>query len=200
MANSRSRSDTRRTTFASELPGKKHMDTSTEVADQQFLSFQIAGEEYAARILRVREIIEYGVVTRVPTTPPWVRGVLNLRGGVVPVIDLAVKFGLPPGEITARTCIVIVEVGLGGETALMGVVADAVSQVMEVQPQDVEPPPSFGTRVRIEYLKGMAKADKKFVLLLDIDRVLSSDELVGVAGTIQGASASGGPESLSAER
>jgi purine-binding chemotaxis protein CheW len=176
------------------------MDTSTEVADQQFLSFQIAGEEYAVGILRVREIIEYGVVTRVPTTPPWVRGVLNLRGGVVPVIDLAVKFGLPPGEITARTCIVIVEVEIGGETALMGVVADAVSQVMEVQPQDVEPPPSFGTRVRLEYLKGMAKADKKFVLLLDIDRVLSSDELIGVAGTIQGASAPGAAESLSAER
>jgi purine-binding chemotaxis protein CheW len=170
------------------------MDDTKETRDQQFLSFQIAGEEYAVGILRVREIIEYGVVTRVPTTPPWVRGVFNLRGGVVPVIDLAVKFGLPPGEITSRTCIVITEAQIGGETALMGVVADAVSQVMELRPEDIEPPPAFGTRVRIEYLRGMAKADKKFVLLLDIDRVLSSDEIVGLTETTQAAAAAVEPE------
>jgi len=163
------------------------MDKGEEVSDRQFLSFQVAGEEYAVGILRVREIIEYGVVTRVPTTPPWVRGVFNLRGGVVPVIDLAVKFGLPQSETTSRTCIVIVEARLGDETALMGVVADAVSQVMELGPDDVEPPPPFGTRVRIDYLHGMAQAGRKFVLLLDLDRVLSTDELVGVAESARGA-------------
>jgi purine-binding chemotaxis protein CheW len=157
------------------------MEKSTEVSESQFLSFQVADEEYAVGILRVREIIEYGTITRVPTTPPWVRGVFNLRGGVVPVIDLAVKFGLPRAEVTSRTCIVIVETHLGGETTLMGLVADAVSQVMELRPDEIEAPPGFGTRVRVEYLQGMAKAGRKFVLLLDIDRVLSSDEIVGVS-------------------
>ena len=110
------------------------MDSDTDVSDRQFLTFQVAGEEYALGVLRVREILEYGVVTRVPLTPPWIRGVFNLRGGVVPVVDLAVKFGVPPGEITPRTCIVIVEASLGGETALMGLVADAVNQVLELRP------------------------------------------------------------------
>jgi purine-binding chemotaxis protein CheW len=179
------------------------MESPTEIPNRQFLSFYVAGEEYALGILRVREIIEYGVVTRVPATPTWIRGVFNLRGGVVPVVDLAVKFGLPPGEITSRTCIIVVEADLGGETTLMGVVADAVSQVMELQPEDIEPPPPFGTRVRLEYLLGMAKGDAKFVLLLDIDRVLSSNELLQVQDAAQptdallarppGAVAGGGP-------
>jgi purine-binding chemotaxis protein CheW len=161
------------------------MDTDSDVSDRQFLSFQVAGEEYALGILQVREIIEYGFVTQVPMTPPWIRGVFNLRGGVVPVVDLAVKFGATRGEITPRTCIVIVETLLGGETVLMGLVADAVNQVMELKPEDIEPPPSFGTRVRIEYLQGVAKAEKRLVLLLDIDRVLSSDELLTVAGATE---------------
>jgi purine-binding chemotaxis protein CheW len=173
------------------------MDNGTDVSDRQFLSFQVAGEEYALGILRVREIIEYGVVTRVPLTPPWIRGVFNLRGGVVPVVDLAVKFGVPRGEITPRTCIVIVEASFGGETALMGLVADAVNQVMELKPEDIEPPPGFGTRVRIEYLLGVAKADKRLVLLLDIDRVLSSEELLTVAETADGAA---GLETARADR
>jgi purine-binding chemotaxis protein CheW len=156
------------------------MASGTSVSERQFLSFQVAGEEYAVGILRVREIIEYGTITRVPSTPAWVRGVFNLRGGVVPVVDLAVKFGLPSAEITSRTCIVIVEVRLGGETSLMGVVADAVSQVLELSSEEIEPPPAFGTKVRLEYLQGMAKSGRKFVLLLEIDRVLSSDEIVGV--------------------
>jgi purine-binding chemotaxis protein CheW len=167
------------------------MEKSADVSESQFLSFQVAGEEYAVGILRVREIIEYGTITRVPTTPPWVRGVFNLRGGVVPVIDLAVKFGLPRGEVTSRTCIVIVETRLGGETTLMGLVADAVSQVMELRPDEIEAAPGFGTRVRVEYLQGMAKADRKFVLLLDIDRVLSSDEIVGVSDLARDAAGEG---------
>jgi purine-binding chemotaxis protein CheW len=159
------------------------MDGDTDVSDRQFLTFQVAGEEYALGVLRVREILEYGVVTRVPLTPPWIRGVFNLRGGVVPVVDLAVKFGVPRGETTPRTCIVIVEASLGGEAALMGLVADAVNQVLELRPEDIEAPPTFGTRVRIDYLLGVAKAEKRFVLLLDIDRVLSSDELLTLAET-----------------
>jgi purine-binding chemotaxis protein CheW len=154
------------------------VEEPTEGRNRQFLSFQIAGEQYALEIVNVREIIEYGVVTRVPLTPPWIRGVINLRGGVVPVVDLAVRFGLPSGEVTARTCIVIVDTDLAGLRTPMGVVADSVSQVLELGAEDIEPPPAFGTRIRLEYLLGMARTGNRFAILLDIDKILSSDELL----------------------
>ena len=158
------------------------MSAVQEAVEQtQYLSFSLAGEEYAIGILRVREILEYDTVTTVPQTPPWIRGVINLRGSVVPVVDLAVKFGLPATPLTKRTCIVIVEVDLEGTQTVMGVMADAVSQVMDLAPQDIEAPPAFGTRVRVDYLRGMGKVGKKFVLLLDIDRVLSAAELAAGA-------------------
>jgi purine-binding chemotaxis protein CheW len=154
------------------------MATVMEAPDQgQHLTFHLAGEEYAIGILRVKEIIEFGVVTKVPGTPPFIRGVINLRGSVVPVVDLAVKFGLPESPVTRRTCIVIVEVELEGEQTVMGVVADAVSQVLDLRPEDIEAPPAFGTRVRVEYLRGLGKLGKKFALILDVDRVLSADDL-----------------------
>jgi purine-binding chemotaxis protein CheW len=160
------------------------MDTVAvrEGIDQtQCLSFHVAGEEYAIGILQVKEIIEYDEITMVPKTPPSIRGVINLRGSVVPVVDLAVKFGLPATGVTKRTCIVIVEVDLEGEPTVMGVMADAVSQVIEFQTEDIEAPPSFGTGVDVDYLRGMGKVGKKFVLLLDIDKVLSAEELEAVA-------------------
>lgn len=147
----------------------------------QYLTFHLAGEEYAIDILQVREIIEYDALTKVPMTPPWVRGVINLRGSVVAVIDLTVKFGQPESPVGKRTCIVIVEVDLGGERTIMGVVADAVSQVMDLPSQEIMAPPAFGTMVRTDYLKGMGKAGKKFVLILEADRVLSADDLQVVA-------------------
>lgn len=158
------------------------METHEEAASStQYLGFTLAGEACAIRVLDVKEIIEYAVVTRVPTTPPWVRGVMNLRGRVVPVIDLAVKFGLPESPVTRRTCIVVVEVELDGEPAVMGLVVDSVSQVMELPPSDVLPPPRFGTSVRVEYLLGLGRLADRFVLLLDIDRVLSAAELMKAA-------------------
>lgn len=158
------------------------MRPGLEATEQtQYLTFLIAEEEYAVGVLRVKEIIEYGAVTRVPTTPPFIRGVINLRGSVVPVIDLGVKFGLPQSPVTKRTCIVILEVELSGEPTVMGVVADAVNQVIELSPEEIEDPPSFGTRVRVDYLLGMGKTGRTFVLLLDIDRVLSEDELQAAA-------------------
>lgn len=147
----------------------------------QYLCFRLAGEECAVGILRIREIIEYETVTKVPAMPPWVRGVMNLRGGVVPVIDLTVKFGLPESPVTRRTCIVIVEVALDGEPAVMGIVVDAVSRVLELSPADVVPPPPFGTSVRVDYLLGLGTLGDRFVLLLDIDRVLSAAELLKAA-------------------
>ncbi len=152
------------------------MTTKDEAASAQYLSFQVAGESYAVGVLQAREIIEYSTVTRVPQAPPAVRGVINLRGSVVPVVDLAVKFGLPASEIGRRTCVVIVECTLDGESTVMGVMADAVNQVLDLGPADIEPAPSFGTRVRTEYLQGMGKLEQGFVLLLDMDKLLSTAE------------------------
>jgi purine-binding chemotaxis protein CheW len=156
----------------------------SEQTVQQYLTFLICGEEYAVSLLKVKEIIEYDVVTKVPKTPVWVRGVINLRGSVVPVIDLAVKFGQPATEIGKLTCIVITEVECEGEAAVMGILADAVSQVIDLRADDIEAPPTFGTRVKIDYLQGMGKSGKKFCLILDSDRVLSTEELLEVASSL----------------
>lgn len=153
-------------------------------ANDQYLTFFLAGEEYAITILQVTDIIECGVVTRVPGTPPWIRGVHNLRGTVVPVIDLAIKFGLPATEITRRTCVVIVELRVDDEAVVMGVMADSVHQVVDFTADQIQPPPSFGPRVRASFLLGMAStSDARFVLLLDIDRIFSSDEILAASAT-----------------
>src|SRR5262250_1152019 len=145
---------------------------------QQYLTFIIAGEEYAISLLKVKEIIEYDTVTSVPKMPEWVRGVINLRGSVVPVVDLAVKLRQAPSEVGKLTCIVITEVECDGDRKVIGVMADAVSQVIDLRPEEVEPPPSFGTRLKADYLLGMARSGKKFCLMLDTDKVLSSEELL----------------------
>ena len=155
------------------------MQTSSDGLDQtQYLTFSVAGEEYAIGALRVREIIEYDTLTTVPAAPPYLRGVINLRGSVVPVLDLAIKFGLPATSITKRTCIVIVEAELEGETAVVGILADAVSQVIGLGAGDIEAPPAFGTRAHADYLLGLGKTDRKFLLLLNVDRILSPTEVV----------------------
>lgn len=160
---------------------------------QQVLTFHIGGDTYAIDILRVREIVEYQTVTRVPTAPVWIRGVVNLRGNVVPALDLAVKLGLPGAPVGRRTCIVLVEVELQGEETVLGIIADAVDQVVDLTPDDVEPPPSFGARVHSDYLLGMAKLGARLALLLDIDRILTSDEMLRVedAALAEGAAEAG---------
>jgi purine-binding chemotaxis protein CheW len=147
---------------------------------EQYLTFLLAGEEYAIGILKVKEIIEYDTVTTVPKTPKWIRGVINLRGSVVPVVDLRLKFGLEERPLTKTTCIVIVEGNWGSGNTLMGVIADAVSQVMDIAAGEVQEVPSFGTRINVDYLLGMAQSGKKFVLLLDIDKILSADEVLNL--------------------
>lgn len=154
------------------------MSTMEATERMQYLTFQLAGEEYALGILRVREIIQWQEITRVPTAPPAIRGVLNLRGSVVPVVDLGLKFGLGATEPTRRTCIVIVEVEREGGQTVMGIVADAVSQVMDLDDGDIEPPPSFGTRMRVDFLEGMARMGDRFALVLNVDRLLSTAELL----------------------
>ncbi|MGC2770634.1 MAG: chemotaxis protein CheW, partial [Candidatus Sulfotelmatobacter sp.] len=157
--------------------GKKQLPISTV----QYLTFLTAGEEYAIAIVKIREIIEYEAVTTVPNTPVWIRGVTNLRGKVVPVVDLAVKFGMPAAGISKFSCIIITEVMFQGESLIMGVLADAVSQVIELSADEIEATPPFGTRVKTEYLLGMGALGKKFCLILDIDKVLSADEVLAVS-------------------
>ena len=157
------------------------MSAEHEALDgNQYLTFFLAGEEYAISILRVKEIIVYGTLTKVPTMPAFVRGVINLRGSVVPVMDLGIKLGMSESPVTQCTCIIIVEVEWEGEQTVLGLVADAVNRVIDLLPDDIEPAPAFGTHVRLDYLLGMGRVGEKFALLLDIDRVLSLEELLEV--------------------
>ena len=143
----------------------------------QYLIFALGAEQFAVETKGVREIIEYGSVTAVPMMPAFIRGVINLRGAVVPVVDLNARFGRPVAEACRRTCIVILEVQSEDGRHVLGIVVDAVSAVRQIDSQDVEPPPSFGTRIRADFIEGMAKVNGNFVILLDVGRVLSVDEI-----------------------
>lgn len=144
---------------------------------RQYLTFTLGGEMFAVETLSVKEIIEYGQITAVPMMPPSIRGVINLRGAVVPVIDLKARFGAPATEVTRRTCIVIIELGAEDEHQVIGIVVDTVSEVLEIPLSEIEPPPSFGARIRADFISGMGKIAGHFVILLDMGRVLSVDEL-----------------------
>jgi purine-binding chemotaxis protein CheW len=148
---------------------------------QQYLTFNLAGEVFAIGILAIKEIIEFRGLTEVPMMPGSVRGVINLRGAVVPVMDLLARFGKPASVIGKRTCIVIVEIGDALERQVVGVVVDAVNEVLDIAPSDIEPAPGFGTRIRADFIQGMGKVRDRFVILLDVGRVLSLEELSGVA-------------------
>jgi len=173
---------------------REEINRDTDQNVQQYLTFMIGGEEYAVSLLKVKEIIEYDTVTEIPKTPEWIRGVINLRGSVVPVIDLAVKFRQSPSVAGKLTCIVITEVETGEEAAVMGIMADSVRQVIDLRPQDIEEPPAFGARVKVDYLLGMARAGKKFCLLLDTEKVLSTDELLELPDSVEQPSGNTQPE------
>jgi purine-binding chemotaxis protein CheW len=143
----------------------------------QYLTFMLAGEMFAIGILAIKEIIEYHSLTEVPMMPDCVRGVINLRGAVVPVMDLLARFGRTPSPVTKRTCIVIVEVETEGERQVIGVVVDAVNEVLDIALADIEPAPAFGARIRTDFIHGMGKVRGKFVILLNVDHVLSLDDL-----------------------
>jgi len=153
----------------------------------QYLTVEVAGVEHGVAVLAVREVLQHEHVTPVPSMPRAVRGVINLRGRVVPVLDLAARFGLATTSRTRRTCIVIAEVRLDGQPAVMGLLVDAVRQVIELGPDEIDPPPPFGTKVKVEYLVGIGKvAADRFVLLLDVDRVVTAAEQ-GLAPEVAGA-------------
>lgn len=152
-----------------------------EQEQSQFLTFQLGGEMFAIGILAIKEIIEFRGLTEVPMMPDFIRGVINLRGAVVPVVDLSARFGRRQAQITRRSCIVIIEVETGEEAQDIGVIVDAVSEVLDIPGSEIEPPPAFGAKIRADFILGMGKVAGKFVIILDADRVLSVDEMASLA-------------------
>ncbi len=151
---------------------------AAETSDaRQYLTFKLGEEVFALEVANVREILEYIPITKVPRTPDFMTGVINLRGSVVPVTDMRLKLGMSETEKTIDTCIVVVEVRIDGETALLGALVDSVQEVFELEAEQIEPPPRLGLGEKADYIKGMGKRDNLFVIILDIDRVFSADEL-----------------------
>lgn len=150
------------------------------VDTNQYLTFKLNDEVFGLAINKVREVLDFTSVTRVPQTPDYMRGVINLRGSVVPVIDLNAKFAMTQTEKTVNTCIIIVEIEMDGETTILGALADSVQEVLDLEPEQIEPAPKMGTKLNTEFIKGMGKRDEQFVILLDIDRVFSTTELAEV--------------------
>jgi len=153
------------------------MSTENGVETNQYLTFRLDKEDFALGIGKVREVLDYTAVTKVPQTPEFMRGVINLRGNVVPVVDMRLKFGMTKTEKTVNTCIIIVEVDMDGETTVLGALADSVQEVLDLEPDQIEPPPRIGSRLRTEFIRGMGKRDEQFIIILDIDRVFTSEEL-----------------------
>jgi purine-binding chemotaxis protein CheW len=143
---------------------------------QQYLTFSLGSEVFAIGILAIKEIIEYSNLTSVPMMPAYVRGVINLRGAVVPVLDLSVRFGKQASTVTKRTCIVIIEICTAGERQDVGVVVDAVDSVLDIPADQIEPPPAFGARISTDFIQGMGKVNGRFVILLDVNAVLAPEE------------------------
>ncbi len=146
----------------------------------QYLTFKLEDEVFALDISEVREVLDFTTVTKVPRTPEFMRGVINLRGNVVPVVDMRLKFGMSRTEKTVNTCIIIVEISIEGEKAVLGALADSVQEVIDLEPEQIEPAPRIGTKLSTEFIKGMGKRNDHFVILLDIDRIFSADEITMV--------------------
>ena len=146
----------------------------------QYLTFKLDEEVFALDIGKVREVLDFTTVTKVPRTPDFMRGVINLRGSVVPVVDLRLKFGMTRTEKTVNTCIIIVEVTVDGDTTILGVLADAVQEVLDLEFANIVAAPKIGAKLNTEFISGMGKSDDRFVIILDIDKVLSVDEIAQV--------------------
>ncbi|HUX64773.1 chemotaxis protein CheW [Sulfuricella sp.] len=158
--------------------GNKTAAVAAAAGDEnQYLTFLLGGEMFAIEILNIKEINEYGQLTTVPMMPEFIRGVINLRGRVVPVVDLSARFGRKSTEITKRTCNVIIETEADGEAVDIGIVVDAVSEVLEIPASEIEPAPSFGAKIRADFISGMGKVNGKFVIILNVNKVLSVDEM-----------------------
>jgi len=153
------------------------MDAADILETTQYLTFKLGDELFALDIAKVREVLDFTEITKVPRTPAFMRGVINLRGSVVPVVDMRLKFGMSMTEKTVNTCIIIVEVIVDSETTILGALADSVQEVMDLEPDHIEPAPKIGTRLSTVFIKGMGKREGKFVIILDVDKIFSTDEL-----------------------
>jgi purine-binding chemotaxis protein CheW len=158
------------------------MSVLSIVDTRQYLTFQLNEEVFAVDVSHVREILEFSTVTKVPKTPEYMRGVINLRGSVVPVLDMRLKFGMTQTEKTVDTCIIVVEVSFDGETTIIGALVDSVQEVFEMEPEQIEPAPKIGIQLKTEFIKGMGKRDDSFIIILDIDKVFTSEELTIAQG------------------
>lgn len=156
------------------------MNISSIAGIRQYLTFQLGSEVFGIDVSNVREILEFNSATRVPKTPDFMRGVINLRGSVVPVLDMRLKFGLTETEKTVNTCVVVVEVSFDGENIVIGALVDSVQEVFEMDSSLIEPAPRIGTQLKTEFIKGMGKKDDSFIIILDIGKVFSLEELAGV--------------------
>jgi purine-binding chemotaxis protein CheW len=159
------------------------MTVATITETTQYLTFKLEDEVFALDITKVREVLDFTTVTKVPRTPEFMRGVINLRGSVVPVVDLRLKFGMSKTENTVNTCIIITEVTVDDETTVLGALADSVQEVIDLEADKIEPAPKIGTRLNTEFIKGMGKHNERFIILLDIDKVFSTSELAAVQAT-----------------
>jgi purine-binding chemotaxis protein CheW len=153
------------------------MSQADIIETTQYLTFKLDDEVFALDISKIREVLDFTSITRVPRTPEFMRGVINLRGSVVPVVDLRLKFGMAKTEKTVNTCIIITEVTVDDAIAVVGALADSVQEVMDLRSDHIEPAPKIGTRLNMMFIKGMGKQDNKFIIILDIDKVFSTDEL-----------------------
>ncbi len=156
------------------------MADATTIDTNQYLTFKLQDEVFGLAIGKVREVLDFTTITKVPQTPDYMRGVINLRGSVVPVVDLHLKFGLAQTEKTVNTCIIIVEINMEGDITVLGALADSVQEVIELEPEQIEPAPKIGTKLNTAFIKGMGKREEEFIILLDIDKVFSTDELAQV--------------------
>ena len=153
----------------------------TEITDtRQYLTFKLGEEVYAIEVSKVREVLDYPTITKIPRTPDFMSGVINLRGNVVPVVDLRLCFEMSKTEKTVNTCIVVVEMLIDGESTIIGALADSVEEVIDLEPEQIQPAPRIGTHIRTDFIKGMGKRDSQFIMILDIDRVFSAEELATV--------------------
>lgn len=153
------------------------MSVTAITQTRQYLTFKLSEEVFGLDVANVREILEFTTVTKVPKTPEFMRGVINLRGSVVPVLDMRLKFGLSRTERTINTCIIVVEVTFDTETTIIGALVDSVQEVFELEPEQIEPAPRIGTQLKTEFIKGMGKRDDAFIIILNIDKVFSTDDI-----------------------
>lgn len=155
------------------------------IQTKQYLTFNLGEESFAVDVIKAQEVLDYVAPTRVPQTPRFMLGVINLRGSVVPVVDLRQKFGMPQAERSRDTCIIVMDITVDGETTVVGTLVDSVQEVLDLGEDQIEPPPRIGTKLKTEFIKGMGNHNGAFLIVLDIDRVFSTDELMLIEDVVQ---------------